>query len=226
MAKKIGICVATIEGGVVCHQEIGREATRRGIDYPEIITHTPRYDAFRKVIENDDLSELSAALSSSIGLLAAAGADFAIIPSNTMHLVFDGLVSQCSIPLLNIVAVAAEFCSAQGCSRVGILGTGSTMKRRLFDSELHKLGIDPVYPTNAEAETLNAIIARELVKGVFRGESVKQLVSIADRVGRSSDALILGCTELPLVLTSDNCSVPLVDTTRLLAHAALTAAVS
>jgi aspartate racemase len=222
----IGICIATIEGGVVCHQEIGREASRRGIDYPEIVTHTPRYASIRRAVEADELSELPGTLIGSINLMAAAGAQLAIIPSNTMHLVFDLVSPRCSIPLLHIASVAAEFCRSSGFKRVGVLGTASTMKRRLFDAHLQRVGIDPVYPSDSDMETLNRIIATELIRGIFSNDSTAALLAIAARVHRSAEALILGCTELPLMLTADNCPIPLIDTTRLLARAALTAAVS
>ena len=226
MARTIGICIATIEGGVVCHQEIGRDASRRGIAYPEIVTHTPRYASIRRAVEQDELSELPDTLVDSINRMAAAGAELAIIPSNTMHLVYDLVRPRCAIPLLNIAAVAAQSCRSSGYARVGVLGTASTMKRRLFDAHLHEVGIEPVYPSESDMATLTRIIADELIQGIFRDDSVATLLAIAARVHLSAEALILGCTELPLVLTADNCPMPLIDTTRLLARAALTASVS
>jgi aspartate racemase len=226
VARTIGICTATIEGGVICHQEVGREATRRGIDYPEIVTHTPKYAAIRKAVEDDELSELPATLIHSINLMAAAGAELAIIPSNTMHLVFDKVSPQCNVPLLHIASVAAEFCRSSGFRKVGVLGTASTMRRRLFDAHLHKVGVAAVYPPAGDMEMLTTIIARELIKGIFKQSSIDELAALTTRMAKEADALILGCTELPLVLTADNCAAPLIDTTRLLARAALTAAVS
>lgn len=226
MAATIGICIATIEGGVVCHQEIGREASRRGVAYPEIITHTPRYDRIRKAVENDDLGELPDALTESINLLADAGAEFGIIPSNTMHLVFDEVSARSRIRLLHIVAVAAEFCRAQGYRTVGVLGTGSTMRRRLFDAPLRGAGVEAVYPEDADMNRLTQVIATELIAGILRPDSVHDLTRIAARLGARADALILGCTELPIVLTPENCELPLIDTTRLLARAALDVALA
>jgi aspartate racemase len=221
MAKTIGICIPTIEGGVICHQEIGREASRRGIEYPEIVTHTPPYAGIRKAVENDDLSDLPETLIKSIGVLGRAGAELAIIPSNTMHLVFDRVSAGSAVPILNIAAVAAEFCRSKGFARVGVLGTASTMKRGLFDPYLEQRGIHAVYPSVFDMETLTRIIADELVRGRFEKRSTEILLEICARIYQHADALILGCTELPLVITQENCAAPLIDTTRLLAHAAL-----
>jgi aspartate racemase len=85
--KTIGICIPTIEGGVVYHQEIGREAHRRGIAYPQIVTHTPLYEAISWAVAHDDFEALAPVLIDSVNRTAAAGADIAIIPSNTTHIV-------------------------------------------------------------------------------------------------------------------------------------------
>ncbi len=226
MAQKIGICVATIEGGAVCHQEIGREAVRRGIDYPEILTHTPRYSFIRPAVENGNFELTLGALRASLRTLAAAGAELAIIPSNTMHAVFDELAADCPIPLLHIVQVAAAHCRSCGYRKVAIMGTAATIDLGLFDLELAAAGIETVYPTRFDKDELNRIIATELVKGIFTAASREYLIRLTNQLGARADAVILGCTELPLVVTSDNCATPLIDTTRLLARAALDASLT
>lgn len=219
--KKIGISIPTIEGGVVCHQEIGREAARRGISYPEIITHTPLFDTIGQAASKGDFSMLASVLAASINSTARAGADFAIIPSNTVHFVFGEIAKQATIPVLSLPVVIANYCKAAGFSRVGILGTKPTMRDRLYDAALAAQAIEAVYPPDHMFDAVQDIILDELVKGVFRQESRTALIEVANLLGSTAQAVVLACTELPLVLESGDCSVPLIDTTRLLAHAAL-----
>jgi aspartate racemase len=218
--------VPTIEGGAVCHQEIGREAVQRGIDYPEIVTHTPLYSAIRPAVESGNFELALAALRASLRILAGAGANLAIIPSNTMHAVFDQLAADSAIPLLHIVRVAAAYCKTRNYRKVAIMGTAATIDLRLFDAELAVCGIETVYPSDADKTELNRIIATELVKGIFTASSSEYLIRLTNQLGAGADAVILGCTELPLVVTEDNCATPLIDTTRLLARAALDASLA
>src|ERR1700722_8755078 len=186
--KTIGICVATIEGGVLCHKEIGREAARRGIDYPEIVTHTPLYASIGRAIAEDDFSQLSATLVDSIDRTAAAGAQFAIIPSNTMHIVFEEVASRTAIPILSIIEVAADHCKKRDYGRVGVLGTRTTMERRLFDRALAEHGIETVYPSKSDTDALAQIISDELIKGVFLGKTRERLETMAQTLGLGADA--------------------------------------
>lgn len=223
--KIIGICIPTIEGGVVCHQEIGREAMRRGIAYPEIITHTPLYAAIKQAVKTNDFDSLSTVLSDSINRTAKAGANFAIIPSNTPHIVYDETAAKSAIPVLSILKVSADHCMKQGYKRVVILGTIPTVERRIYDGPLGKGGITTVYAPAADQEFVHDKIQNELICGVFLDETRDKLVQIAQRLASQCDAIILGCTELPLVLTEGNCRAKCVDTTRLLSHAALDLAI-
>ena len=221
VSKTIGICIPTIEGGVVCHQEIGREAARREIPYPQIVTHTPLFEEIGRSVTNDDFQALAAVLSDSINCTARAGADFAIIPSNTVHVVFDDVVRRSAIPVLSILDVAGEHCARHGYGRVGILGTTPTAQRRLYDAPLARQGLATLYPPQADQEAMMQIIYHELIRGIFSDESKRHLEGITQRLAADCDAVVLGCTELPLVLTEEACRTRLVDTTRILAHAAL-----
>ncbi|MFA7667596.1 MAG: amino acid racemase [Burkholderiaceae bacterium] len=224
--KTIGICIPTIEGGVVCHQEIGREAARRGIPYPQIVTHTPLFEVIGRSVTHDDFQSLATVLADSINCTARAGADFAIIPSNTMHGVFDDIARQSDIPVLSILDVAGDHCVEHGYRRVGILGTTPTIQRRLYDAPLAGRGISTVYPSAADQDAMMKIIYHELIRGIFTDASRQQLEDITKRLAVNCDAVVLGCTELPLVLTEEACGTKLVDTTRILAHAALDRAIS
>ncbi|KAJ5167373.1 uncharacterized protein N7482_006154 [Penicillium canariense] len=219
--KTIGICIPTIEGGVVCHQEIGREAMRRGIAYPPIVTHTPLYAGIKQAVQTDDFDSLVAVLSDSINRTAKAGADFAIIPSNTPHIVYSETAEKSVIPVLSILDVTADHCKKHGYKRVGILGTTPTARRRLYDAPLEKRGITSVYPSESDQDLVHDIIQTQLVCGIFLDETRDKLVRIAKQLAPHCDAIILGCTELPLILNEENCMIKVVDTTRILSHAAL-----
>ncbi|OOQ87792.1 hypothetical protein PEBR_16529 [Penicillium brasilianum] len=219
--KTIGICIPIIEGGVVCHQEIGREAMRRGIAYPPIVTHTPPFEGINQDVKSGNFDSLAEILSESINRTAQAGAEFAIIPSNTPHIVFDETAKHSTIPVLSILDVTANHCEKHGYKRVGILGTIPTVRRGLYDASLAKRGIAPVYTSELEQDRVNDIIHTELICGIFLNETRNELVGIANRLAAKCDAIILGCTELPLILDEENCGIQVVDTTRILAHTAL-----
>ncbi|CEO59089.1 hypothetical protein PMG11_03777 [Penicillium brasilianum] len=219
--KTIGICIPTIEGGVVCHQEIGREAMRRGIAYPPIVTHTSPFEGINQAVKSGNFDSLAEILGESINRTAQAGAEFAIIPSNTPHIVFDETAKHSTIPVLSILNVTASHCEKHGYKRVGIMGTTPTVRMGLYDASLAKRGIAPVYTSEWEQDRVNDIIHTELVRGIFLNETRNELVGIAKRLAPNCDAIILGCTELPLILDEENCGIKVVDTTRNLAHAAL-----
>jgi aspartate racemase len=222
--KSIGICIPTIEGGVICHQEIGREAARRGTAYPQLITHTLPYEAINWAVTQDDWESLLPHLVDSVDRTAKAGADIAIISANTVHIVFDKVAAQAAIPVLSILDVTSDYCLKKGYARVGILGTTPTIRHRIYDDPLAKRGIATAYPPQSDQDRMMNIIINELIRGVFLDQSREHLEDTAKRLAATCDAIVLGCTELPLVLTEEACGTKLVDTTRILAHAALDAA--
>ncbi|KAJ5245457.1 hypothetical protein N7489_005553 [Penicillium chrysogenum] len=219
--KTIGICIPTIEGGVIAHQEIGREAARRGIAYPQIVTHTPIYGDLEQALKSGDNQSLAAFLADSINRTAKAGAEFAIISANTPHVAFNDIVAQSNIPVLSILDVAANHCKRQGYKNVGVLGTTWTVKNGLYNGPLQKRDMAAVYVSDTDQAIVMNAIVQELIDGIFLETTTSELVRIAKELATRCDAIILGCTELPLVLTEQNCGVEVVDTTRLLSHAAL-----
>ncbi|KOS37410.1 hypothetical protein ACN38_g11795 [Penicillium nordicum] len=219
--KTIGISIPTIEGGVIAHQEIGREAARRGIAYPQIVTHTPLYGDLEQALKSGDNQALAASLADSINRTAKAGAEFAIISANTPHIAFDDIVVQSNIPVLSILDVAADYCKKRGYKRVGVLGTNWTVKNALYNGPLQKREMAAVYVPDSDQEIVMNAIVNELINGLILESTTSELVRIAKELATRCDGIILGCTELPLVLTEQNCGIEVVDTTRLLSHAAL-----
>ena len=161
-------------------------------------------------------------VSCSVRLLAKAGADFAICPDNSAHLAWDHVQAATPIPWLHIAGVVGEEAARCGFRRVGVLGTRYTMAGPVYSDSLGRLGIDSVVPEFADFETVDRIIFAELVDGVFSDESRRAYNSVIARLGeRGCDAVALACTEIPLLVRADESPLPTLDSTRLLARAAL-----
>lgn len=181
--KTIGICIPTIEGGVIAHQEIGREAARRGVAYPQIVTHTPLYGDLEQALKSGDNQSLAASIADSINRTAKAGAEFAIISANTPHIVFDDIVAQSDIPVLSILDVAADHCKKQGYKSVAVLGTTWTVKNRLYDGPLQKRNMAAVYASDTDQAIVMDAIEHELINGIFLEKTTSELVRIAKELG-------------------------------------------
>lgn len=159
-------------------------------------------------------AELTEHLLSAIQNLASCGAEFAALTANTLHLVFDDLAKRSPIPLVSIIDTVREEAVRQGFTRIGLLGTAFTMEEEFFRRPFLERGIQIVTPTDSEMEWIHDRIVRELELGIVRDETVQGLL---DRIGAMQkrdgiEAVILGCTELPLALHDGNCPFPCLDT--------------
>ena len=155
--------------------------------------------------------------------LARAGAEFLLICANTMHLMADEVERAAGIPVLHIADAAATAILAQGQRRVGLLGTRFTMEKDFYTKRLlQKHGIEAIVPDEGDRELVHGIIFNELVHGVVTGESREKLLGVIARLtARGAQGIVLGCTELPLLLTQKDCETKLYDTTALHALAAV-----
>jgi aspartate racemase len=153
--------------------------------------------------------------------LEAAGADFLLIGAVTMHKVADAVQSAVRIPLLHIVDVTSEAILSSGMSKVGLLGTRYTMEDDFVVSRLGAAGIDTVIPLDEDRKQVHQVIFEELAKGIVSDESRRQLCQIIDELGsRGAQGVILGCTELMLLIHQSDCKLQLFDTTSLHVEAA------
>lgn len=160
-------------------------------------------------------------------VLAAAGADFAICPDNSAHLAWDQVQADTPIPWLHIVRVVAEEARQRGYRRVGVLGTRFTMDGPLYRDTLSSLGIEAVVPDASDAQAVDRIIFAELINGVFTDAALRRYVEVIERLAaQGCDAVALACTEIPLLVPPAASPLPTLDSTRLLAGAALAAALS
>jgi aspartate racemase len=154
--------------------------------------------------------------------VAQAGADFAICPDNTYHQAFKYLIPQSPIPWLHIAGAVAEEAHRAGYSRLGILGTKYLMEGTVYPEALEEFQIASTIPDEADREKINEIIFKELVNGLFPETSRLYFNEVAGKFkARGCDAVVLGCTEIPLIVRPDDTPLPTLDSTRLLARAAL-----
>ena len=153
--------------------------------------------------------------------LEKAGADFLLICTNTMHKVAPQVRSRVSIPLIHIAEATADALKAAGITKVGLLGTKYTMTQDFYKSRLMESGIDVVIPDDTGIELVNRVIYEELCLGLVRDESRQQFVAIIEDLrGRGAQGVILGCTEIGLLISQADTSLPVFDTTKIHAQSA------
>lgn len=226
----IGLAILTIEGGALCYQEIGRQAFSRGIKCPSIVAASPPSGdagALLSALAKGELEAARPVFQQLLVRLVAAGATFAIIPVNTAHLAFERIADGSPLPLVNILDVVAGTCRRGNFSKVGVMGTGATMRSQLYDRVLSAAGIECLYPQEVDINRIDQIIFEELIKGRFTAEAHRYLASIAKQLeALGAQAIILGCTELPLVMDASMATIPFLDSTQLLAIHALDLATS
>ena len=225
--KHIGIVACSAEGAALCYQNICREALALvgKNDHPRITLDSIAMARWLPAFDAGDYAGVARFMLQSARVLAAAGADFAICPDNSAHLAWDYVQAATPLPWLHIASVVGEEAARRGFRRVGVLGTRYTMAGRVYSDSLGKLGIDTVVPDAADFETVDRIIFAELVDGVFTDASRQAYNRVIARLGdRGCDAVALACTEIPLLIRADESPLPALDSTCLLARAALTEA--
>lgn len=225
MRRAIGIVGGlSPESTVVYYEHIIREYRRRFGDhsYPEIIIYSVNFQRFVDWMRSEEWDCIARALTAAVMRLYRAGADFALIASNTMHIVFDEVERNSPIPLLSIVEATADAVRRRGLKRVGLLGTLFTMTRDFYKRGLAKHGIEVVVPSPEDMKLVDRVIFEELVNGLVRAESKREFIRIIRELReRGAQGVILGCTEIPLLVGPKDVDLPLFDTTRIHAERAL-----
>jgi aspartate racemase len=191
-------------------------------NHPEITMNSVPLAEHMRHIRANDWKALAGTLAASARKLAQAGADFAICPDNTYHQAFEHLIPQSPIPWLHIAGAVAEEAHRTGYVRLGILGTKYLMEGPVYPGMLEGFGIESEIPDEADRARINEIIFKELVNGVFPEASRLYFNEVSGKFkARGCDAVVLGCTEIPLIVRPDDTPLPTLDSTRLLARAAL-----
>ncbi len=225
MHKRIGILGGmSPESTVEYYQYITHAYTDRFGDYgyPEIIICSVSFQPYVDWPLQDRWDLVAQGLSEAAQKLAAAGADFIVIATNTMHLVFDQVQASVSVPMLSLLDAVGEAILARGMNTVGLLGTKFTTEKTFYQDALARRGIAVLVPDADDRDYVNAVIYDELVAGQICDESRAGFVAIIKKLAeRGAEGVILGCTEIPLLVNEADAGIPLFDTTVIHAEAAL-----
>ena len=224
MTRHIGIVAGSAEGAALCYRTICLEApdVMGEHNHPEITMNSMPMAQHMPPIRANDWEKVATLLAASAHKVAKAGADFAICPDNTYHQAFKYLIPQSPIPWLHIAGAVAEEAHRAGYVRLGILGTKYLTESSVYPEALEQFSIESEIPDEADRERINEIIFKELVNGIFPEASRLYLNEVAQEFKeRGCDAVVLGCTEIPLIVRPDDTPLPTLDSTRLLARAAL-----
>lgn len=229
MSKHIGIVGCSAEGAALCYRTICTEAEARMGEHrhPEVSMHTFSLADYMQLIAADDWRGVGKLMARSANKLADIGADFVICPDNTIHQAFDVATQASRLPWLHIADAVAGLAAELGFGNVGITGTAYLMSGPVYPKAFDRLDIHYTVPDPADREEINRVIFEDMVKGVYTDASRTFFAQVFDKLGqRGCDAVVMGCTEIPILMDGVDTSLPTLDSTRILARAALTAALT
>lgn len=228
ITRHIGIVACSAEGAALCYRTICVEGARLlgGYAHPEVSMHTPSLAAYVECLRRDDWRGVGELMLASAEKLARIGAELLICPDNTIHQALPHVEPRSPRPWLHIAEVVAEAAAGRGFRRLGLTGTRWLVDSDVYPDKLAARGLSYVRPSAAERDELDRIIMDELVHGVLRPEAAATFQRVIGRMkDEGCDAVVLGCTEIPLLVSDANSPLPTLDSTRLLARAALRRAV-
>lgn len=222
--QHIGIVACSAEGAALCYRTICAEGARwlGAHAHPEISLHTHSLADYVACLERGDWEGVGALMLSSAAKLAKTGADFLICPDNTIHQALPQIEARSPLPWLHIAEVVAAEALARGFRRLAVTGTRWLVDSEVYPEKLGAVGLQYLRPHDAERDEVDRIIMDELVAGVFKPASIASFRRVIARMRDAGcDAVVLGCTEIPLIIDDANSPLPTLDSTRLLARAAL-----
>ncbi len=223
--KRIGILGGTSpESTVAYYSTIIHEYTEEYNDhyYPEILIYSVSFQKIINWLHEKRLDLIAQELSQGLNRLNQIGADFGLVAAVTLHIVFDEVSKSVRMPLLNLIDITSEAIKRDGHKTVGLMGTLTTMRDEFFRSELHHHGITALVPDDKMQEKIDRILFTEAARGIIRDESRQLFLGVVNYFEeQGADGVILGCTEIPLLLQQNDTHIPLYDTTFLHAKAAL-----
>ena len=228
MTQHIGIVACSAEGAALCYRTICLEGAELmgSHTHPEVSMHTHCLGEYMNFIYSNDWAGVAGLMMSSAEKLARAGADFLICPDNTIHQAFDLVEHRSPRPWLHIAGEVAREAKRCHYKRLGILGTRYLMEGPVYPERLKAAGLEYRVPGEKERERINHIIMDELVNAQFLPRSLAYFTEVIRSLKEEGcDAVVLGCTEIPLLVTEETSPLPTLDSTRLLARSALRKAV-
>lgn len=223
-SQHVGIVAVSAEGAALCYRTICVEgaAVLGRHDHPQITMHGYSLAEYMRPTELGRWDEVGHMLLSSADKLVATGAQLLICPDNTVHQALDLVRDRASVPWLHIAEEVAAVAAARGFQRLGILGTRYLMEGPVYPAKLAARGIGCEIPDRADRERINTVIFDELVCGRLEASSRSRFQGVIESLAtRGCDAVVLGCTEIPLLIAESDSPLPAIDSTRTLARAAL-----
>jgi aspartate racemase len=192
-----------------------------------ILLYSLDFEEIARLQRASKWKELGKILGDVAAVLEAGGADVVLICTNTMHKVADEVRKRINVPLLDIIDVTSEKIRQRGLKKIGLLGTKFTMEDGFYTEKLKKNGIEVIIPNKHDREEVHKIIFEELCRGIMKEESKHKLKRIGETlISKGAEGIILGCTEIPLLINQQDFGVPVFDTTKLHAEAAVEFALS
>jgi len=224
----IGIVACSAEGAALCYRTLCTEASALLGPYahPEVSLHGHSFALYDACITRNDWAGVAELMLDSARKLAATGARFLICPDNTIHQAFRFLEGRSPLPWLHIAEVVAAEAAHRGFRKLGLTGTRWLVSSEVYPEKLAARGLAWVRPDEADKLECSRIIMEELVNGRFLPEGVRTFQAVIGKFKEAGcDAVVLGCTEIPLIISDENSVLPTLDSTRLLARAAIRRAV-
>jgi aspartate racemase len=225
MTLHIGIVACSAEGAALCYKTICSEGAQLlgAHAHPEISLHAHSFEDYMQCIYRDDWPGVAEIMLSSARKLQAGGADFLICPDNTIHQALGFIQDRLPLPWLHIADVVAAHALQRGFTRLGLTGTRWLVDSEVYPEKLTARNLQFARPSIAERDEINRLIMDELVRGIFTQHTTDYFATVIAGLQQREgcDAVVLGCTEIPLIIDDSNSSLPTLDSTRLLARAAL-----
>ena len=229
MSRHIGIVACSAEGAALCYRTICKEASEimGKHNHPEITMHTHPLSKYMNCIYRNDWDGVASLMLSSAEILKTAGASFLICPDNTIHQSFPDILKKSSLPWLHIAEEVTKLIILSGFQKVLVLGTKFLMTGPVYSEVFEREGIQYIIPDEKTRDEIDRIIMDELVYGLINAGSKNFFLQlIADFKLTGSNAVVLGCTEIPLIVLPEESPLPVLDSTRILARAAIKEAIS
>ncbi len=228
MPQHIGIVACSAEGAALCYRTICAEGAKHlgPHGHPEISMHTHSLAEYVRRLERSDWQGVAELMLASAHKLASIGCDFLVCPDNTIHQALPRVEPLSPLRWLHIADAVAAQAAERGFRRLALTGTRWLVESDMYPERLAARGLECVRPTTSERDEMHRVIMEELVYGIFKPEAVECFQRVMRRMKEEGcDAAVLACTEIPLIMNEANSPLAPLDSTRLLAHAALRRAV-
>ncbi len=220
----IGVIACSAEGAALCYTSMCQQATVHlgKNNHPRITMDSIPLADWMPAFTSGDYQQVGEVMLRSAELLAAAGADFLICPDNSAHRAWDFIEDRSPLPFIHIAAAVGAEATRRQFQRVGVLGTRFTMDGPVYQDTLEPIGIESLAPSEADKDFIDHVIFSELIDGIISDQSRSGYQHVIERLRQQGcDAIALACTEIPLLISPDDSALPVLDSTRLLAGAAI-----